>query len=172
MKKYLWVGLAVILILMITKYTNGGDTDRNITTPKNIKPSTGYLEIEKNNIELGEIEMSKGNVDIAFTFTNTDEEPVLILSGETSCMCTDAIVETSGKVISPKITMRGHSGASWPTGYTQEIKAGETAKLTATFDPNAHGPNATGPIIRQVYLYTNSTKTPELEFIFTGNVTK
>jgi hypothetical protein len=52
------------------------------------------------------------------------------------------------------------------------LAPGETAELIAVFDPMAHGPDAVGPIKRDVILTTDSTETPEIRFSFLGNVVR
>ncbi len=110
-----------------------------------------------------------GKVNADFTVRNDSSEPVAILNGETSCMCTEAIVKGKDGFESGVIVMRGH-GPAKSINYT--IQPGEEATVTAIYDPLAHGPDATGPVARDVYLRTNSTQTSELRFSFRGNVTK
>jgi len=73
--------------------------------------SAGSIAIAQNDIELGIIEMSKGTVDIPFTFRNDGTEPVILLEGETSCMCTTAYVK-KGTETSPRLAMRGHEAVA------------------------------------------------------------
>ena len=58
----------------------------------------------------------------------------------------------------------GHGGGT--ATLSETIQAGETAILLVNFDPNAHGPNATGSITRTVMLHTNSQQQPEIELRF------
>jgi len=128
--------------------------------------SNGYVTILQNNVEVGTIEMRKGKMDVPFTFRNDGNEPVALLEGMTSCMCTTAAVKGNAGT-SQRITMRGHG----PTArVNQVLEPGEEAELIATFDPNAHGPQGTGPIMRDVTLTTNATRTPKVTFRFSGTV--
>ena len=128
--------------------------------------SNGFITIDDNIINLDTIRMSDGNVDIPFTFKNAGDEPLVLLNGETSCMCTTARVESDAGT-SALIVMRGHG----PTARIYHvIDPEEEAKLIATFDPNAHGPKGTGPIMRDITITTNSKRTPEVKFRFRGNV--
>lgn len=129
--------------------------------------SNGYIVIDQNNINMKTIRMSEGNIDIPFSFRNGGNEPLAILEGQTSCMCTTAIVKSNDGITSPRIVMSGHGPVS---RVNQVLKPGEEAQLIATFDPNAHGPKGTGPIMRDVTLRTNSTRTPTVTFRFSGTV--
>ena len=131
------------------------------------KPSSGVITVEQNSIDLGTIKMSEGKVDIPFTFRNEGDEPVVLLKGSTSCMCTEAVVKSREGVVSSRIKMPGHGPI---VNVFQVLDPGEEAELIATYDPNAHGPKGTGPIIRDVTIETNSTKTPRVVFRFRGNV--
>lgn len=128
--------------------------------------SNGYVTILQNNVEIGTIEMRKGMIDVPFTFRNDGDEAVALLEGETSCMCTTAVVKSEAGT-SQRITMRGHGVIA---RVNQVLDPGEEARLIATFDPNAHGPQGTGPIMRDVTLATNSTRTPKVTFRFSGTV--
>jgi len=130
-------------------------------------PSTATLTISQNNQELGDIPMSKGKVEITYTLQNTGTEPVVLWNATTSCMCTQAylVINQKGKK-SEQITMNA------PRDMKQVVKPWENMTLIAIFDPNAHGPDATWPITRSVYIETNSTSAPKLSFTFMGNVTK
>lgn len=59
-----------------------------------------------------------------------------------------------------------------PLNLNIRLEAGESVTLTAVFDPNAHGPDATGPVVRHIYIDTNSISRPQLDFVFQGNVVK
>lgn len=134
-------------------------------TMRNSK-SDGHITVVENNINVGTIEMSKGNIEIPYTFRNDGSEPVALLEGETSCMCTTAQVKGNGGT-SPRIIMRGHGATA---SVNQVLEPGEEAQLIATYDPNAHGPSGTGQISRDVFIKTNSSKTPTVTFRFFGNV--
>lgn len=132
--------------------------------------SDSEIVIEKNNINLGEIPIMGGKVDAVFNFTNLGKSPIALYEAETSCMCTEAIVKSSDGVVSPIIQMRGHGETQ--ANINQVLNSDETASLVATFDPLAHGPNALGEIKRDVFIKTNSSKTPLLRFSFQGKVIK
>lgn len=172
-QKHIWVLIVGIIVLLgILKITAGGsDTEQHTAAPTFV---TGRVESALVNLtteanELGDIMIKGGLVNTEFKFKNMGNEPINLVSGETSCMCTEAIVKRDNGEISTRIEMPGH-GSSGRIDMT--IEPGEEATLIATFDPMAHGPNALGPIQREIILKTNSKKTPELRFSFNGNVIK
>lgn len=75
---------------------------------------------------------------LTITVRNTGRAPLRIVAVSTSCGCTTAVVD-------PAV-----------------LPAGERARLTVTFDPDAHGPE-TGPARHAVYLRTDDPRTPEVE---------
>lgn len=120
---------------------------------------------------LGDIPIKGGKVATKFSFQNTGKGNLTILKGQTSCMCTVANISKVGSSISPTITMPMGQGSSG-TRLDITLAPGETAELIAVFDPMAHGPDAVGPIKRDVILTTDSTETPEIRFSFLGNVVR
>lgn len=122
--------------------------------------------ISQNQQYLWEIPMSKWKKYINYTIKNTSNESVLLWEASTSCMCTSAYVISRDKVKSSLINMNP------PISLDMEIMPWEEITLVAIFDPNAHWPNAVGPIARSVYIETNSTLTPTLKFDFYGTVVR
>ncbi len=162
--------LPVFLTLFLTGCTNPNSESSEVKNLKNAQSkSEANISIKKNNINLGEIPIMGGKKDIEFTFTNEGNESVALFEGETSCMCTEAVVKSKDGIISPRIKMRGHGAQA---NINQVLEPGETATVIATYDPLAHGPNAVGPIKRDVFIKTNSKATPVLQFSFQGTVIK
>jgi len=160
-----------IIVFSSLLFLAGCSTSADINRVQELKGKTsnGVVSIDNNFVDAGTIKMSEGKVDIPFTFRNTGSEPVVLLDGATSCMCTEAVVKGSDGTLSPRIKMPGHGPIA---SVFQILDPGEEAELIATFDPNAHGPQAVGPIVRDVVIKTNSSKTPEIRFEFKGNVVK
>ncbi|MBT4937276.1 DUF1573 domain-containing protein [Candidatus Peregrinibacteria bacterium] len=131
--------------------------------------SSGSISVEKNNIDLGEIPIFDGKVFAYFQLKNKSSEAVTLLQGQTSCMCTEAIIKGPHGEESPVIQMAGHGSSG---RIDQTIQPGESVTVKAIFDPLAHGPNALGEISRDVYISTNSESMPELRLSFLGNVVK
>ncbi|PIR53037.1 hypothetical protein COU76_03215 [Candidatus Peregrinibacteria bacterium CG10_big_fil_rev_8_21_14_0_10_49_10] len=163
-----WKAVAFPLFLAASFTILSGCNDNEASqaaSMRNIK-SNGYITVTQNNINVGTIEMSKGTIDIPFLFRNDGNEPLALLEGETSCMCTTASIKSkAGR--SQRMTMRGHGVIA---RMYHVLDPGEEATLIATFDPNAHGPSGTGQISRDVIVQTNSSRTPSMQFRFMGNV--
>ncbi len=98
----------------------------------------------------GDIDISGGDVDHVFAFRNDGEEDLILKGATTSCMCTTATFELSNGEFSPDFGM--HGGSKW----IYSVKPGEEFKVNIVFDPMAHGPDAVGPIQRNIYLVTSS----------------
>jgi len=58
------------------------------------------------------------------------------------------------------------------SNWTQEVKPGEKAIVTAIFDPAYHGPQGVGPITRFVSVETNARGTEKITYTLTGTVVK
>ncbi|MBI4714308.1 DUF1573 domain-containing protein [Candidatus Uhrbacteria bacterium] len=148
----------------------GLKTTQAPSVPENKPEGIGTIEFSETNWELGEISMSEGINTKEITLTNSSENPIRITRMETSCMCTNAqIVHANGKKSSLK-GMVGHGGGV--ASMSEIIEPNETATLRINFDPNAHGPSATGPITREVIIGTNNPKQSEFNLTFTGTVVK
>lgn len=122
--------------------------------------STSVVTFDVPSHNFGTIDIFGGKVSNLFAITNSGPNPVTITEGTTSCGCTEA--EIGG------ISFGMHEKMS--QGYT--LEAGETAGLTVTFDPLAHGPDATGKITREVFIKTDSEASPELSLKVIATVTK
>lgn len=122
--------------------------------------SSSPLTASPAEFDFGDISMAKGNVSTSFLLKNEGSDKLKITNISTSCMCTTATIDG--------VTFGMHQN---PTAAF-EIKGGESKEIIVTFDPNAHGPEATGPISRIVFIKTNSEKTPQIEVRATGNVIK
>ena len=163
--KRLKISLAILPALVLLAGCGNSETGR--VKELMDKQSSGVIRAEQSSVDLGTIRMSEGKVDIPYTFRNDGDEPVVLLEGTTSCMCTEAVVKSNDGAVSPRIKMPGHG----PTARIYQVMdPGEEAEPLATYDPNAHGPKGTGPIMRDVILRTTSTMTPKVIFRFSGNV--
>lgn len=127
------------------------------------------LLVSETTWDFKEIPMSEGIVTHEVQLTNNSNQPITLTRMETSCMCTTAQLEHSDGRKSREKGMAGHGGS---TALSETIDPQETATLLVRFDPNAHGPDATGPISRDVFIETNSQDQPVIELTFSGNVIK
>lgn len=156
MNKYI-LGIIGIIIIGALFFTANTQNDKKA---EENKQTVSPISVDKMFYDFGDIDIFGGKVNTDFLLKNEGEEDVEIISGTTSCLCTE------GEIENMKFGMHGQ------TGGKVIISAGGQKKLTATFDPLAHGPNGTGKITRQLILKTNSTETPEIEVRLNGNVVK
>jgi hypothetical protein len=106
---------------------------------------TAELVLDQTTLDLGQV--VNGEVrTIEIPLRNTGSSDLVIQSVTTSCGCTTA--EVSPLTIPP----------------------GESGVLLVQFDSGAHGPEANGPVMRQVFITSNDSDEPELEFRFTAEV--
>lgn len=136
----------------------------------NSQAATPQIEIESKRYSFGNVSMANGIVRHVFPIKNSGGVDLKISDISTSCMCTKAIFETNNEK-SPTFGMKGHG--TNPSFWSDTIEPGQSANLEISFDPNAHGPNATGPITRTVTMFSNDNgKNKKHEFVFTANVVK
>lgn len=122
--------------------------------------SKSPLVVAPQEFDFGEISMSKGNAVTKIMLRNGGEDDLKITDVRTSCMCTTATIDgtTFGMHKNPTVIF--------------VIPAKGEKEMLVTFDPNAHGPAATGPIDRIIFIQTNSEVTPDVQARVSGNVVK
>ncbi|OGY47357.1 MAG: hypothetical protein A3J65_00520 [Candidatus Buchananbacteria bacterium RIFCSPHIGHO2_02_FULL_45_11b] len=147
------------IILGVAMSSGGGQGDNG---------GAAKLSADSYQYDFGAISMANGLVKHIFTISNAGTADLKLSNISTSCMCTTAVLEINGQR-SPEFGM--HSN---PAFWSGELKPGQTANLEITFDPLAHGPDATGPITRTVTLSSNDGGRSNVKsnFTFTGNVVK
>lgn len=156
MNKYI-LGIIGILVIGILFFIANTQSDKKAEENKQV---ASFISVDKLSYDFGDIDIFGGKVSADFLLKNEGNEDVEIISGITSCACTE------GKIGDMKFGMHGQ------TGGRVVIPASGQEKLTAVFDPLAHGQDGTGKITRQLMLKTNSTETPEIEVRLNGNVVK
>ncbi len=164
------LGLAVLLLVFggMVWLTNSGSSRNG--TGDGASQSTGNLVAKETSYDFGTISMQNGKVTRSFEVKNDSAEPIRITKVYTSCMCTQALIKSAaGRQFGP-FGMPGHGGALLSANI--EVAPGETLTLDVIFDPAAHGPSGVGLARRNVYVETNSTKSPKLEFEFQAMVTR
>lgn len=108
------------------------------------------LSASENSYDFGEVSMKDGLVRHTFTIANSSSTTPLVVSRvSTSCMCTEAFLESRGQKIGP-FGMPGHGG--FAPRIKEEVGAGESRELEVVFDPAAHGPAGVGRIERAVFI--------------------
>jgi hypothetical protein len=158
MKKALKIFLPILIITLFL----AGCSDENFQS----KTASGNLSIVGSTThDWGNINIKGGDAEHTFAMKNSGDSLLYLKGAETSCMCTTARYRLPGGSMSPKFGMHNNT-----TTWGAEIKPGETFELEAVFDPMAHGPNATGPISRSVFLMTSDPNMPKQELKVKGNV--
>ncbi len=103
------------------------------------------LTLDQQTIDLGQV--VNGEVrTMQIPLRNIGTSDLVIEAVTTSCGCTSA--EVSPTTIPP----------------------GESGMLIVNFDSGAHGPEANGPVMRQVFIVSNDSDEAEIEFRFTADV--
>lgn len=103
------------------------------------------IAIEVQALDLGDV--PNGTIatrDLAVR--NSGEGMLIVDSISTSCGCTSATLEP------------------------MEIGPGESGTLHIEYDAGAHGPDLTGPLVRQVFINSNDPDTPEVTVEVAVNV--
>ncbi len=122
----------------------------------------GVLEIVENDFDFGEILMEGGLMKHNFIVRNVGDGPVTIKGAKTSCMCTTAnIFDVNGKKTGP-FGMGGAHGVNPKINI--KVLPGEEVTVEAIYDPLAHGPDATGKLIREIFLNTDSGNKLSIKF--------
>lgn len=103
------------------------------------------LSLEQKEVDLGEV-VNGEVVEIELPIRNTGDGDLVIEAVSTSCGCTSAEVR-------PTIVAPGNEGV-----------------LHIEYDSGAHGPDETGPIMRQIFIASNDPDQPEAEVRITAEV--
>ena len=120
------------------------------------------LEVNPASYDVGTIKMKDGNVVKTYEVKNTSTESMKLQRIATSCMCTKTKIKIGDKE-TREFGMEGMGDKNPPINL--ELSSGQTATVTAIFDPAAHGPKGVGSFDRTVFLYfSNPTGTKELKF--------
>jgi len=101
---------------------------------------------ETTRLELGDV--PNGQIITRDVVLRNDGDATLVVQDlSTSCGCTTATIDPV------------------------QIEPGQSATLHVAFDSGAHGPDLTGPMIRQVYVSSNDPAQPQLTVDLAVNVT-
>lgn len=131
------------------------------------QPSGGQVKAEPLEYDAGDVSMKAGLVKKIFNIENVGTGPLKIDDMQTSCACTSVVLKIGDKV-SPKFSMPGH-GIN-PTAWSETLVPGQKAQLEVLFDPAFHGPGAIGPIVRDIYLFTNDPNNKKVVVKLSANV--
>lgn len=120
------------------------------------------LEANPEFYNLGDVPINGGLVTKEYEIKNTSGNTLRLKKIATSCMCTQAKVSLNGN--ETKFFGMEHGMDKNPP-ISFEVPANETAKVTVTFDPAAHGPQGTGSFDRMVWLtFSDPAGVKELKF--------
>lgn len=166
------VVLPTIVILGVILVTQSSSQKISATTVNdNGFLSNSTVKIDQTSFNFGTISQKNGLVNAFYEVTNTGNEDILLKELYTSCGCTKAQLLYADGSVSGLYTMKGMAGAQDFT-VGKNLKPGETVKIKATFDPNAHGPQGIGYIKRNIMLGTNMKSNSLIQVSFEAEVTK
>lgn len=162
--------IPLLLILGFMMFAVGKDNEVSLTA-ENLSLVDSTYNLNKTQHSFGKISQKDGNVETEYELANTGSSDFFVKRLYTSCMCTKAQITFSDGSKSSLNGMLGHGPES---GLLVEktIKAGETVKVRAVFDPNAHGPQGVGFIKRNITIETNLKNSPTIQVSFDADVTK
>jgi hypothetical protein len=164
--------LPTVVILGVMFVTQGITQNTKATTANNnTATSNSTVRINQTNFNFGTISQKDGLVNTVYEVTNTGQEDIYLKEMYTSCGCTKAQLLYADGSVSGLYAMKGMAGAQDFT-VGKSIKPGETVKIKATFDPNAHGPQGIGYIKRNIMLNTNIKDNSLIQVSFEAEVTK
>lgn len=103
------------------------------------------ISVADNNLELGDV-VNGDVIRREVSVQNNGQADLIIEAVTTSCGCTQATVEP------------------------MTIPAGGNGTLHIEFDSGAHGPELTGPLIRQVFIASNDPQRPEVIVELAANI--
>lgn len=156
-----------ILLGVIVVLVAGGITAAVVATVKSQSADDGKarLKLETSRLDFGDVAMSDGLVKRTIKIENTGDADLKITQMFTSCMCTTVALEVGGEK-GPAFGMPGHGGNA-PAFWSATIKPGESGNLEIVFDPNAHGPDAVGPVTRNITIVSNNGRRSGAKSIIT-----
>lgn len=160
-QKYLIVGFVVVVAVFagLVWASQPGQA------PPSASGGPSALTADETRYDFGTVSMASGTVSHRFTFKNTGSSAVTLAKLYTSCMCTTATLQASGRSIGP-FGMLGHG---FVPSFSQALEPGAAGEIEVVFDPAAHGPAGVGRIDRVVTLEPDAGA--PLEFKFTAVVT-
>lgn len=133
-----------------------------ISAPRDL--GLAKIEIPETEFDAGSISMKNGLYKHDFTIKNVGQGNLKIEGIRTTCHCTTAVLKVGNRV-SPTFGMQDN-----PLFWSEKIPANETGTLEVTFDPNFHGPDSVGPIVREVFFSTNDPKAKNAKVQLSGDV--
>jgi rhodanese-related sulfurtransferase len=163
------IGIIAVLVLIggYFMFTNSKSDEsvisRTSQSEEILASGNGMLELfGENDFDFGEILMAGGDVKYNYTLKNTGDGITKITNIQTSCMCTEAkVFDIQGESVGV-FGMGGSHGAN--PQISLAILPGEEIIVEATYDPMAHGPDATGELVREIFISTDTNEDIKLKF--------
>lgn len=157
------IGIIVFTVLILA---GGVALAAKMTTTARVETSSSaQAKVEETVFDWGKIPITGGNVEKDFMIENTGSIALKLFGVKTSCDCTTARL-SQNTVTSPIFGMHTNSN------FVLDVPPGEKAILKVIFDPAYHGPDAVGPVTRQITVQTNDPSRNMLTFLLTALVTK
>jgi len=163
MLKKIIIGTLVLIVVIGGWFILSQQSQNNKTS--NTSNGTGVLKlVSENNFNFGEILMTGGFVRHNFTLKNTGDGPITITSAESSCSCTSAnIINAKGDKVGPfGMVMSGVRNSN--PRINMKILPGEEVTVEAIYNPLKHGINATGEIVREIFVKTDNGSEVSMQF--------
>lgn len=152
-------------------FATAGATKTQSSQTENVSLTDSSIKVDNLNYDFGTISQKDGLVNTTYAVTNTGNQEIYLKELYTSCGCTKAQLIYPDGSESGFYTMRGMANAQDFT-VGKYLKPGETVKIKAIFDPNAHGPQGVGYIKRNIMLGTNLKNNHLIQVSFEANVTR
>ena len=149
------LGFAALLALL---FVLGSKNPGAIPDTKKLTAASA-LSAREDSYDFGEVSMKDGLVRRTFIIANNSSTSPLVITGiSSSCMCTEAFLQTTAGTVGP-FGMPGHGATR---AIREEVSAGESREVEVVFNPAAHGPAGVGKIERAVFIADESGGTQTL----------
>ena len=147
-----------LLVVGLATIFGGEATDEPVVAGIQIEGIEAFPE----NYDLSDVSLNGGIVTKEYEVKNSSGKTLTLKKIATSCMCTQASVAIREK--ESRFYGMEHAMDKNPP-VNMEFPSGETAKVTVTFDPAAHGPQGVGSFERVVWLtFSDPGGVKELKF--------
>lgn len=147
--KIIVAGILIVLVLVVGVSVLVSSKEKSSSAPLSSAEISG-ITVNPGFYDLGQVPIRGGEVLREYEIKNTSDKSISLKKIVTSCMCTKAKISIDGK--DSKFFGMEMQGDLNPQ-INFQIPPSGTAKITAKFDPAAHGPQGTGPFERTVFLY-------------------
>ena len=169
-KPILFIGILPSIVIFAVLILSINTNNNQVAAVTNVEFVESTYELDKTQHSFNTISQKNGNVETDYVLTNTGSSDIYVKKLYTSCMCTKTQIIFADGSKTALNGMLGH-GPESDLIVGKAIKVGETIKIRAAFDPNAHGPAGVGFIKRNITLETNLKSNPIIQVSFDATVT-